>query len=224
VQTMDTRSKVVRAAAAKTLAASLLSVMGESPSKDNLGEGKKQETKKKKTNKAEDPEDGRLSPVLAKSPPFMIQFRDLLRHLSSPYTSRSGNRQIRAGVVLSYAYVLKSVRGQFTNTNYSTILEHLLTDLASNPHIMEDRHRSLEARKHVQFLLCDVIRRKLLNEPAKTMALHALIDVVQKGNTAGKGNQQEAEALSVESTVSALNELAGLLQDLGSAISSEQVT
>jgi hypothetical protein len=63
-----------------------------------------------------------------------------------------------------------------------------------------------------------------LNEPAKTMALRALIDVVQKGNTAGIGNQQEAEALSVESTVSALNELAGLLQDLGSAISSEQVT
>ena len=56
------------------------------------------------------------------------------------------------------------------------------------------------------------------------MALRALIDVVQKGNTAGKGNQQEAEALSVESTVSALNELAGLLQDLGTAISSEQVT
>ena len=226
VQSMDTRSKAVRAAAARTLAASLLSVMGESSSNDSLGEITKQESRKKKVInniKEDDPEDGRSSPALSKSTPFTIQFRDLLRYLSSSYTSRAGNRQTRAGVMLSYAYVLKSVGGQFTNLNYPTILAHMLHDLVSNPHVMEDRHRSLETRRHVGFLLCNVIRRQLLSEPAKQMALRALMDVLQKGIIVAKGNIPEAEELSVESTVSALNELNGLLQDLGSAISAEQV-
>lgn len=227
VQAMDTRSKIVRGAAAKTLAVSLLSVMGESHSKDNVGEVKKQETKKKKPSnniKVDDPEDGRQSPVLAKSIPFTIHFPDLLRHLSSPYTSRSSNRQIRAGVILSYTYVLKSVGGQFTNVNYTTILEHLLNDLVNNPQVTGDRRRSLEARRHVNFLLCNVIRRQLLNEPEKIMALRAVMERLRKESTIGKGNnQQEAELFSVEVTVSALNELAGLLQDLGSAVSAEQV-
>jgi hypothetical protein len=46
------------------------------------------------------------------------------------------------------------------------------------------------------------------------MALRAIMAKLQKGNTVDKGNPQDAEAFSAESTVSALAELAGLLQDL----------
>ncbi len=224
MQALDTGSKVVRAAVAKTIAASLLSVMENSPMKDGTDEDNKQPSKKKKnTNvaKEDDPEDGRSgrsSPVLAKSIPFTIHFRDLLRQLSSSYASRSTSRQARAGIILSYTNILKAVGGQFTNSNYPIILEHLLSDLVSNPQIVDDRHRSLEARRHVRLLLCFVIRRQLLNEPAKTMALRTIMAKLQEGNL------QEGEAVSADSTVSALTELGGLLQDLGSAITTDQVS
>jgi hypothetical protein len=39
-----------------------------------------------------------------------------------------------------------------------------------------------------------------------------------------EGNLQEGEAVSADSTVSALTELGGLLQDLGSAITTDQVS
>lgn len=230
MQALDTGSKVVRAAVAKTVAASLLSVMENSPMKDSTDEDNKQPSKKKKNTKVakeddqEDGRSGRSSPILAKSIPFTIQFRDLLRQLSSSYTSRSTSRQVRAGIILSYTNILKAVGGQFTNSNYPIILEHLLNDLISNPQIIDDRHRSLEARRHVRILLCNVIRRQLLNEPAKTMALRTIMAKLQKGKTAEKGNLQDGEAISADSTVSALTELAGLLQDLGSAITTDQVS
>lgn len=230
MQALDTRSKVVRAAIAKTVAASFLSVMENSRTKDNTDEDNKQQSKKKKNAnvvKEDDPEDGRSgrsSPVLAKSIPYTIRFRDLLRQLSSSYASRSTSRQARAGIILSYTNILKAVGGQFTDSNYPIILEHLLSELVSNPQITDDRYRSLEARRHVKFLLCNVIRRQLLNEPATTLALRTIMAKLQKGNTAEKGDLQDGEAISADSTVSALTELAGLLQDLGSAITTDQVS
>jgi hypothetical protein len=119
---------------------------------------------------------------------------------------------------MSYTIAFKGLGSQSIHTNYSTILEHLLKDVVAHPHIKEDRYRALETRRHIKLLLCDVLRRQLLNEPAKIMAVRTIINVLQKAK------QEDDSGYPVESIVCALSELAGLLQDLGSATFLELVS
>lgn len=224
---MDTPSKKVRLAAAHSLASILLSVKLDVKQNDPINDADIREPKKKRGNptlKTEDDlTDGRSSPAPAKSvalPLFHIEFRELLRQLSASY-ARSYSRYVRSGVILSYAIIFKALGGHFANTNYATILEHFLNDLATHPLLGNDRFRSLEARRHISYLLGRILRRQLLDEPAKMMAIRTIINILEK-KSRGKG--LETDAWPIEATVSAVSELAGLVQDLGSAVSLEQVS
>lgn len=223
---MDTTTKKVRLATARSLASILLSVKAEAKQNDVLNDIDMRESKKKRMNPPadveEDQADGRSSPVPGKSvtsPLFRLEFRELLRQLSSSYV-RSHSRYVRSGLILSYTVVFKSLGSQFVNANYSTILEHLLNDIASYPLLGNDRYRALEARRHINYLLGHILRRQLLDEPAKMMAIRTIINTLEKKQR-GKGN--DMDVWSLDATVAAINELAGLQQDLGSAISLEQV-
>ena len=156
---MDTPAKKVRVAAAHSLASILLSVKSDVKQIDVLNDADVREPKKKRGNpilKTEDDQnDGRSSPAPGKpvaSPPFRIEFRELLRQLSASY-ARSYSRHVRSGVILSYAIIFKALGGPFANTNYNTIFEHFLNDLATHPLLGNDRFRSLEARRHINYLL-----------------------------------------------------------------------
>ena len=226
LQSLDTPSKKVRLAAAHSLASILLSVNSDVKQNDSLNDADVREPKKKRGNptlKTEDDQiDGRSSPAPAKSlasPPFHIEFHELLCQLSASY-ARSYSRYVRSGVALSYAIIFKTLGGPFANTNYTTILEHFLNDLATHPLLGNDRFRSLEARRHISYLLGQILRRQLLDEPAKMMAIRTIINILEK-KPREKG--LETDAWPVEATVSAVSELAGLVQDLGSAVSLEQV-
>jgi hypothetical protein len=227
IQCMDIPSTKVRTAAAQTLARVLLSLMKKAPTGDTFNDNDgREKLRKRKTVpiKADDEGDGRSSPAPTKSPhsiPLHLSFRDLLRHLSTTYVYFS-SRHVRTGIMISYTTVFKSLGPQSANTNYSIILEHLLDDVAAHPRIKDDRYRTLETRRHIKVLLCDVLRRQLLNEPAKIMALRTIINVLQKGKK--EGNVSDTSSYFIEPAVCALNELAGLLQDLGSATSSELVS
>jgi hypothetical protein len=225
LQAMDSTSKKVRLAVAQSLVSILLSVMTEEQTADTLGDNDVQEIKKKRPNhpvKAEEPDSGRSSPALGKSPSstkFRVDFRDLLRQLSASY-ARSNNRRVRTGIVLSYTILFKALGAQFVSTNYLTILEHLLNDVAIHPLLGEDRFRTLETRSHVKYLLGDVLRRQLFNERAKLMTLRTIINVlVEKQNQEGV----DPDMWPAEAIVSAVTEIAGIIQDMGSAISLEQV-
>lgn len=226
IHTMDTPAKKVRVAAAHSLASILLSVKSDVKQVDVLNDADVREPKKKRGNpilKTEDDQiDGRSSPAPGKpvaSPPFRIEFRELLRQLSASY-ARSYSRHVRSGVILSYAIIFKALGGPFANTNYTTIFEHFLNDLATHPLLGNDRFRSLEARRHINYLLGQILRRQLLDEPAKMMAVRTIITILKK-KPHGKG--LETDPWPVEATVSAVSELAGLVKDLGSAVSLEQV-
>ena len=226
IQTLDTPSKKVRLAAAQSLASTLLSVKVHTKQNYSLNDATIREPKKKRGNptlKSEDDQtDGRSSPSPGKSAastPFHIEFREVLRHLSASY-ARSYSRYVRSGVILSYAIILKTLGGPFTNANYIIILEHFLNDLAAHPLLGNDRFHTLEARRHISYLLGHIIRRQLLDEPAKIMAIRTIINVLDK-KPHEKGS--ETDAWPVEATVSAVSELAGLVQDLGSVVSLEQV-
>lgn len=220
VQTMDTSAKKVRLAAAEALASILLSIRTDAKQHDVLNDIEVRESKKTRTD--DDQSDSRSPPAPGKSVGlalFRLDFRNLLRQLSMPY-ARTYSRYIRSGLILSYAIVFKSLGSQFANAQYSTILEHLLGEVATHFLLGSDRYRSLEARRHISYLLGHVLRRQLLDEPAKMMAVRTIINSLEK-TPRGKGNEMEVWPLEV--TVVALEELAGLQQDLGSAVSLEQV-
>lgn len=166
--------------------------------------------------------DGRASPVPTKSasiPPFRIEFREILRQLSIVY-ARSSSKYTRSGLINTYSIILKKLGAEFVKINYLAILEHLLSEVSSHPLVATDRYRLIEARVHVQFLLEHVIRRQLLDEPGKMIAIRVLVGLLdQKNSTKGNG----PDGLPSEAIVSAITELSGLVQDMGSAVSFEQV-
>jgi len=221
MQTMDTSAKKARLAAAETLASILLSMRADAKQHDVLNDIEGRESKKRRKDDDDQSDSGSstapgksVGPVL-----FRLDFRGLLRQLSIPY-ARTHSRYIRSGLILSYAIVFKSLGSQFAIAQYSTVLEHLLNEVATHPLLGSDRYRSLEARRHISYLLAHILRRQLLDELAKMMAVRTIINSLEK-TPRGKGNEMEAWPL--EATVAALGELAGLQQDLGSAVSLEQV-
>jgi hypothetical protein len=223
---MEASAKKVRRAAAQSLASVMLAITADVTQNDVVSNNDGRESKKKKLNstvKVEDDQaDGRSSSASGKavpSAPFRIEFSELLRQLSSLY-ARSYSRHVRSGLILSYAIVFKSLGPKFVRSHYAIILEHLLNDIATHPLLGNDRYRSLESRRHINYLLGHVLRRQLLDEPAKTMAVRTIINTLEKKHRM-KGN--ELDVWPVEATVTSMTELCGLLQDLGSAISLEQV-
>jgi HEAT repeat-containing protein 5 len=225
IQTIDTPSKKVRVAAAQSLAFVLLSVMADEKQNETLTESSTREPKKKRPSagvKPDDEDDGRASPApgkVANAISFRLQFQEILRQLSTNY-ARTASRYIRNGLTLSYSIIFKTLGGHSASANYSAILDHLLTNVASHPLVGDDRFRALEARRHIDYLLGHVLRRQLLAEPAKMMAIRTIIDALQK-KAARKSS--DSDAWPVEATVAGLSEVAGLIQDLGSAVSLEQV-
>jgi HEAT repeat-containing protein 5 len=225
LQAMDTPSKRLRLAAANALASLYLSVRADNPI-DALADNQVAEPKKKRPTPSikdeEEEPDGRASPVPGKSAaiaPFRIDFREILRQLSVVY-ARSSSKYVRTGIIQTYSVVLKTLGAEFIKFNYSIILEHLLTEVSPHPLVVTDRYRSIESRGHIQFLLGHVIRRQLLDERGKMTAVRVLADLLDQ-KTPTKGSK--ADGLLAEATISAITELSGLVQDLGSAVSFEQV-
>ena len=221
---MDTPSKRLRFASANALSSLYLSVRADK-SVDGLSDTQIPEPKKKRTstikNDVEEP-DGRASPVPSKSatiPPFRIDFGEILRQLSVLY-ARSSSKHVRSGVIQTYSIILKRLGPEFVKINYSIVLEHLLNQVSIHPLVVTDRYRSIETRSHIQFLLGHVIRRRLLDEPGKMTAIRVLAQLLDQKNDT-KGNK--ADGISNDAAISAITELAGLVQDLGSAVSFEQV-
>lgn len=224
VQSMDTSSKRLRFASANALSSLYLSVLSDK-AVDALADAQITEPKKKRAstikNDTDEP-DGRGSPVPSKSatiPPFRIDFREILRQLSTLY-SRSSSKHVRSSVIQTYSIILKRLGAEFAKINYSIVLEHLLKQISIHPLVVTDRYRSIETRAHIQFLLGHVIRRQLLDEPGKMTAIRVLAQMLDQKSDS-KGNK--ADGMPIEATISAITELSGLVQDLGSAVSFEQV-
>jgi len=222
---MDTSSKRLRFVSANALASLYLSVHADKPT-DGLTDTQVAEPKRKRPassikDEHEEP-DGRASPVpsrAATSAPFRIDFSEILRQLSILY-ARSSTKYVRSGVIQTYSIVLKQLGPKFVKVSYSTILEHLLSEVSTHPLVVTDRYRLIQVRDHIQFLLGHVIRRQLLDEPGKMTAIRVLTRQLDPKNPT-RGSK--VDGLSTEATIAAITELCCLVQDLGSAVSLEQV-
>jgi len=222
LQVMDTPSPKVRSSAAQTLASVLLSVRNDQSANEMID--MTVETKKKKIDQGENENAEDAGSTTVKAMPagatLTLGFRELLRHLSSSYC-RSNNMYRRAGLINAYARFLILAGGELVTANYSTVLDHLLNDLALGEQTSDSRHRLLVKRKHIDFLLGRVVRQRLLTEPAKLSALNILIQYLQKTSEASANKNSDSK--HAEPLVIALVELANMLRELGAVTPSMQV-
>jgi len=224
---MDTPLRNLRAVAAQTLASVLLSAVTDLQTSDMLNGGETSPNKKNSNHALDDVRGDEQSFSVprrsAQAQVYTLDFRDMLRHISVAYT-RASSRPVRGGLVMTYALLFKSAGTRVIEANYQIILEHLLNEFVPGLLLGDNRHRIYSGRKHIQFLLCNILRRQLLNEPAKLMALQTISQYLEKGNFKTKENEAGPETLVVESALSALCEVAGILLDVGSATAPVQVT
>ena len=146
-----------------------------------------------------------------------LSLPDILSHLSNKYTSPTTSNRTRATIAHCYLKVLSSLGPSTVETNSGIIVNHLLTDLLSNPFISHDRYKLLLTRKFVQRILVDCIGIKLLGEAGRLNLGKTLVNNVIKNYPQVV---QELRAPSKQALVSALDALASLIESVGSAFRS----
>lgn len=146
-----------------------------------------------------------------------LSLADILRQLSVQYHRPSTSNKLRAGIAHCYIKVLKGLKVSTVETNYSRIVNHLLTELLSQPVITHDRYRLLLTRRYVQKMLGDCVGSKILGETGRLKAARTLINDVLKNYPQVLKDVAEP---SKHSLVGALDALASLIKSLGSAFNS----
>ncbi|CAG8476835.1 4543_t:CDS:10 [Funneliformis caledonium] len=146
----------------------------------------------------------------------ILSVEEMLTHLSTIYNKQSTTREMRAAIIESYSALFLQLGTKYVELNYSFIAQHLLKDLVSHPRNSSSRYEALNVREHCELLLRDVIGTRLLSEQGQVTAVRELANGWLKQWPALMTNQVEPSKLSL---VCAVNEISGLLLDLGGAAS-----
>ncbi|RHZ75540.1 hypothetical protein Glove_212g189 [Diversispora epigaea] len=157
------------------------------------------------------------SPTIIQSPEHIrasFSVEEMLSHLSSIYNKQSSTREMRSAIILAYAALFIKLGTTYVESNYAIITRHLLKELLSHPRNLNSRYEALNVREHCGLLLREVIGSRLLSEQGQVTAVRELINSWVK-QWSGQ-NQNEPSKLSL---VCAVNEISGLLLDLGGAAS-----
>ncbi|KAJ3337225.1 hypothetical protein HDU93_001415 [Gonapodya sp. JEL0774] len=160
-----------------------------------------------------------------------ISLPGMLAILASNFAG-SKTLQARLGFVQSYASLFRSKGIKWVETNYSVLAQHVL-DTTCGPKATywsvapgnaptswnisgSPRSAGLQARDMAKYLLREVMG-KMMTESGKEKAVGSLIEILKKW--AGK---QTMDAPSKWAIIAALNEVAALVNDLGSGWSGGQ--
>jgi hypothetical protein len=139
---------------------------------------------------------------------------EMFSHLSSIFNRPSSTRKTRIGVFDFYTSLLTTLGTSFVETNYSIIVRHLLTDIATHPRSATTRYEVLLVRKLVGVLLRDLMGVRMLSEQGQIGAIRELSTAYLKKWPALMPGQIAPNPLVL---VIALKEISGLLQQLGNA-------
>jgi hypothetical protein len=143
----------------------------------------------------------------------ILSVEEMLTNLSTIYNKQSTSREVRAAIIETYSALFLQLGTKYVELNYSFIAQHLLKDLVSHSRNSSSRYEALNIREHCELLLRDVIGTRLLSEQGQVTAVRELANGWLKQWSA---NQVEPSKLSL---VCAVNEISGLLLDLGGAAS-----
>ena len=138
---------------------------------------------------------------------------EMLNMLMVPFNRVSSSRRIRNAIFDVYSTLLTILGTTYTEQHYQIILSHFLP-LASLPRSCSTPYEILSIRKLVGGLLREVVGVRILSEQGQIMAIREIAGgwlkkwpVVLPGDV-GVGKRE---------LVIGLNEVAGLLQQLGNA-------
>ena len=215
----DTSAPVARRAAASCLAATLVKSYTEGPlSKESLNIRKPKKANKNQSSGIEEAgeEISRPGTPTNKKAALKLELSllDVLRQLSSQYLRHTTSNRVRGCIAHCYIKVLLSLSPSTVESAYNKILDHLLTELLTNPLITFDRHRLLLTRKFVQRILSGCIGSKVLGEAGRLTAAKVIInDIIKNYPQVLK----ESPEPSKHALVGALDALTDLITSLGSA-------
>ncbi|KAK9481333.1 armadillo-type protein [Lipomyces japonicus] len=183
--------------------------------------------KSKKRENTQSPQDEGAPPQLPQQPTKKVvqhityTFEDAVRHLATAYTKTSVSTKIRAGIIETYTELFFMIGTAEIEANYLTITKCLLDDVLSNSNITNNRFRNLTARRHVQFLLHDVIGQQLLGETGRIASVKILVNEFLKNYPTVMKDQYEPSKYAL---TGAINALKYFIEVLGSGILSEQAS
>ena len=215
----ETSTPAARHAAASCLAAALVKAYSEEvPSKNSVKVKKPKKSKTQTTVLEEAGEDISRpdSPSNNKKAILKLELSlpDVFRQLSSHYLRSATSNKVRACIAHCYVRILSSLSPSTVETAYSRILDHLLTELLSNPFIAYDRHRLLLTRKFVQRILSGCLGSKILGESGRLTAAKGIVNEILKNYPQVI---KESPEPSKHALIGALDALADLITSLGSA-------
>ncbi|KAG1473645.1 hypothetical protein G6F56_000838 [Rhizopus delemar] len=104
----------------------------------------------------------------------LLSIEEMLSQLSTPYNKPISSRELKTGLIETYATLFILLGTEFVEANYSTITKHILCEIL-------DHEKDLLAsdstylRAQVNFLLHHTINKKLLSEHGQATAIKILV-------------------------------------------------
>ncbi|KAH7125620.1 HEAT repeat protein-like protein, partial [Dendryphion nanum] len=216
---IESSSATVRHAAAACFSAALVKNYSETaPIEMPLARSKTMKKKGKKATDLDGDEDvieRPESPAPKKSSTRLaFTMVALLKQLSNHYCRAATGNRARAGIAICYIRTLRGLGETLVETKYAEIARHLFIDLLSNPIVVQNRYRTLTARKHVSTILEVVVGRELLGESGQLNAVRFIVNDILKDYPQALKERPEP---TKQTLIGALSTLSALFKTLGAA-------
>lgn len=148
------------------------------------------------------------------SPKTLLKPEGMLKLLAAHLNKANTSRRTRNAIFDIYATLFADLGSNWVESNYATIINHLFTQVVDHPRSNSSRYEVLAVREAVGILLRDVIAIRSLSEQGQSTAVQELTNTwLKKWPALLPGQKAPSEAALVVT----LKEVAGLLQQLGTA-------
>lgn len=154
---------------------------------------------------------------------MIMSIQDMLSVLSNHFNKLSVSRKTRLALFDFYASLFTTLGPSFVETNYSTIVKHLMENIVVYPYPrnLGTRHDKLLVRHGVSVLLRDLIAARMLSEGGQIGAIRELSSNYLKRWPALMPGDREVPS---EVLVIVLREVSGLVAQMGNAPPPVQVS
>ncbi|PWN53232.1 hypothetical protein IE53DRAFT_199598 [Violaceomyces palustris] len=214
-KSLETADFVTKKAVSKLAAGLLASTQAENSAPVALPA--KKSGKKKKEGEADSDDDQEIQP-----PPAgldgrgrtMLSLNGMLDQLSHPFLKPSTSRKSKAAILDIYASLFTMLGSDWVLSNYPSILKHLIDELANHSRGSSPRAEVLGVRTGISIILRKLIGERMLGEQGQVLAIQEISNEYLKKYPSVMPEQQPPSKYTL---VLALDEVAGLLAQLGSA-------
>jgi hypothetical protein len=150
----------------------------------------------------------------------LMKPEEMLAALSTQYHKPSTSRKTRVGIFAFYQALFISLGQSFVESHYSLVFAHFMNDILASPKVTMSAFELGLAQKSVRVICRDLLGLRMLGEQAQIDAVLELTNTYIRRWPALLPGSIAPSSLILSS---ALDEVAGLLQQLGNAPNNVQV-